>query len=480
MKRFFALFLACMLFITAACAEDYTVAEKLYKQLWAGSGFSGTLSVEIDSPAFKTARPITAEADYIYVREEEGVEPEHRLDLTLMDGENATSAAYAQLKNGKLSFQADVLSPDWFTLDTAAHTEAAEQAVQEAISQTGAPALSQLLMAGASALRDNTELQDALEPYLTRIDVWIEGYRQDAVLSKLKDDTTVMQVNYLLNPSAIKAQVKQLVVDVLNDETILPLLADAMGMENAEIYLNPALQDWYFESVDSLPFPGDLTLSRTLAMTGETVELHLSLPMYDAQAGVITLSYDRTRGEGDLPEDNTLRMESAEKVVELLWQEYSSMTGVKVMQGTLSSQPAQDFAVDEGAESLAVSFTLKQSVAETMDQEGRDVYTCEYALSLTPAEGSAVTFEETEIALNAQFISKQLKSAATGVTAQLHVTTGETAVKLAFDGASRKKWTPEAIPQGAAIASFADEPIAQLLPGAALRGMAVLSAFIAE
>ena len=479
MKRFFALLLACIMLCTCAFAEDYTVAEKLYKQLWAGSGFSGTLSVEIDSPAFKTVRPITAEADYIYVREEEGVEPEHRLDLMLMDGENTTSAAYAQLKKGSISFQADVLSPDWFTLDTAAHAETAEQAVQDAISQTGAPGLSQLLLAGASALRDNDKLLSALEPYLTRIDVWIEGHRQDAVLSKLNDET-VMQVNYLLNPAAIKAQVKQLVVDVLNDETLLPLLAQAMGEENAETYLNPALQSWYFEAVDSLPFPGDLTLSRTLAMTGETIELHLSLPMYDAQAGVITLSYDRTRGEGDLPEDNTLRMESAEKVIELLWQEYSSMTGVKVVQGTLSSQPAQDFAVDEGAESIAVSFTLKQSVSETLDQEGRDVYTCEYALTLAPAEGSSVTFEETEIALNAQFISKQLKSAATGVTALLHVTTGETAVKLSFDGASRKKWEPEAIPQGIAIASFADEAIAQLLPDAALRGLAVLSAFTTE
>jgi len=156
------------------------------------------------------------------------------------------------------------------------------------------------------------------------------------------------------------------------------------------------------------------------------------------------------------------------------------MTGVKVMQGTLSSQPAQDFAVDEGAESLAVSFTLKQSVAETMDQEGRDVYTCEYAISLAPAEGSTIAFDETEITLNAQFVSKQLKSAATGVTMQLNITTGETAVKIGFDGASRKKWEPEAIPQGTAIASFADEAIAQFLPGAAIRGLAVLSGFMAE
>ena len=389
-----------------------------------------------------------------------------------MDGENATSAAYAQLKNGALSFQADVLSPDWFTLDTADHAEAAVQAVQEAIRQTGAPSLAQLIMSGASALRDNADLMEALEPYLTRIDLWIEGYRQDAVLSKLADDTTVMQVNYLLNPAAIKAQVKQLVVDVLNDEPLLPLLAQAMGEENAEKYLNPALQDWYFEAVDSLPFP--------LAMTGETIELHLSLPLYDAQAGVITIAYDRMRGEGDLPEEHTLRLESADRVISIIWQEYSSMTGVQVMQGTLTSQPAQDFAVDEGAETISIAFTLKQSTSETLDQEGRDVYTCEYAVSLAPAEGSTITFDETEISLNAQFVSKQLKSAATGVTMQLNIAAGETAVKLGFDGASRKKWEPEIIPQGTVIASLADEAIAQLLPGAAIRGLAVLSGFMAE
>ena len=481
MKRFFALLIACMLFVTAACAEDYTVAEKLYKQLWAGSGFSGTLSVEIDSPAFQTSRPVTLNADYIYVREAEGVIPEHRLDLTLLDGEKATSAAYLQLREGTLSFQADVLSPDWFAFSTAAHTATAAEKLAQAADQTGAPALSQLLLAGAAAVRDNTELANALEPYLTRIDLWIEGYRQDAVLSKLDEETTVMQVHYLLTPAAIKAQVKQLVVDVLNDEKLLPLLAQEMTEEQAALYLNPVLQNWYFDAVDALPFPGDLTLSRTLALTGETLELHLSLPMYDAQAGVVTLSYDRTQGAGDLPDENVIRLESADKVIALTWQEYSSMTGVQVMQGTLTSQPVQDFSVDETtSQTIAVGFTLKRSVSETMDQEGRDVYTCDYALTLAPQEGSDLTFEETELSMSAQFISKPVKSAATGVTAQLSVAKGDTSVSLRFDGASRKKWEPEAVPQGTLITGWTDEAVAALLPGAAIRGLAVLSGFLAE
>lgn len=42
-------------------AEDYTVAGKLVKQLWAGSGFSATVSVEIaakeGTQAMSTLKP---------------------------------------------------------------------------------------------------------------------------------------------------------------------------------------------------------------------------------------------------------------------------------------------------------------------------------------------------------------------------------------------------------------------------------------
>ena len=480
MKRLLALLTACLMLFSCACAEDYNTAEKLYKQLWAGSGFSGTLKLEVTSKTFTTSQPVTADVDYIYVRADEGETPAHRLDLTLMNGENAISAAYAQLKDGKLSFQADVLSPDWFVISPDARSTAAAETVGNALGQTGMPQLASTLLMGAYALNGNDELIAALEPYRTRIDVWIEGYRQDAVLSKLGDDTMVMQVNYVLTPAAIKAQVKQLVVDLLNDEKVLPLLAQAMDEETASLYLNPALQDWYFEAVDSLPFPGDLTLSRTLAMTGETLDLHLSLPLYDAQTGVVTLSYDRTHGGGDLPEENIIRMETNEQLMTLTYQEYSSMTGVKVMQGTLVAEPAEGFAVEDSAEAVAVAFTLKLGEAQTRDENDRDVYTCDFALTLAPAEGGTVDFDETEITFTARFDSAQLKSAATNVTAQMHITSGETVLKLDFEGASRKKWEPEAIPQGIELTSLAQPEIASLLPGALLRTTAVLQPFLAQ
>lgn len=480
MKRFLALLMACLLAFSAASAQEMTMAEKLYKQLWAGSGFSGTLTALIDTKAFRTSKPLSADVDYIYVRTNDDTPEEHRLDVKLQNDGNALSAVSAQLKEGRLAFQADVLSPDWFILNTSAQTEAASEAVEKAVSRTGTPALARLLLMGAAAVNGNAALKDALESYLTRVDVWIEGYRQDAVLNKLEDGTTVMQVHYVLTPAAIKAQVKQLVVDMLNDEKTLALLAEAIGEENAQLYLNPALQSWYFDAVDALPFPGDMTLSRTLAMTGETVDLHLSLPMYDAQTGVATVSYDRTRAEGDLPEENVIRLQTAERDVCLTYQTYSSMTGVQVMQGTLVSQPVQDFAVEEEEQIISAAFTLKMGTSTMLDEQGRNVYACEYALTAAPAEGGTVDFDEIEIALNASFVSKQMTTAATGVTAQLDVKSGENHVNLTFDGASRKKWTPEAVPGGVEIDSFAQPAFAQLLPGALLRTTEVLKPFVAE
>ena len=82
-----------------------------------------------------------------------------------------------------------------------------------------------------------------------------------------------------------------------------------------------------------------MTIGRTVSLEGDTLELHLSLPLYDAEGGEVTLRYDRTRGEGDLPDDNTISLESGLRAISLTYQEYSSMTGVRVIQGTLTSEP---------------------------------------------------------------------------------------------------------------------------------------------
>lgn len=508
MKRFLCLLmcLTCLLLPAAhaseANGEDYTVAGKLIKQLWAGSGFSATVSVEVaakeGTQAMSTLKPIVMDVSYIYVRPTATETAEHRADVVLMDGENALSAAHAQLKDGALAVQADVISPDWYSFGEAPLQEGEAEAGadllvqlgESLLAQTGMPALASFAGQAAALLHGADGLEDVLESYLIRMDLWIEGYRQNAVLDKLEDGTTTMSVYYDVPPVAIKSQAKQMVLDLLSDQVTLARLQEAAGEELSQLLLNPSLQSYYFSAIDALPLASNMTIGRTVSLEGDTLELHLSLPLYDAEGGEVTLRYDRTRGEGDLPDDNTISLESDLRAISLTYQEYSSMTGVRVIQGTLTSEPrgTEAFTVEEGApadaqKTLALSFSLKQEESETKDDELRDVYTYDATLNLeSEGEGDAyVAIPATEITLASTFVSKELKSAATDMEAT--VTLGGDAwdqtYTVTITGRSRQKWEPEELsPDRIYVSRMTETDVTSLLPGAALRFAALMADFL--
>ena len=508
MKRFLCLLmcLTCLLLPAAhaseADGEDYTVAGKLIKQLWAGSGFSATVSVEVaakeGTQAMSTLKPIVMDVSYIYVRPTATETAEHRADVVLMDGENALSAAHVQLKDGALAVQADVISPDWYSFGEAPLQEGEAEAGadllvqlgESLLAQTGMPALASFAGQAAALLHGADGLEDVLESYLIRMDLWIEGYRQNAVLDKLEDGTTTMSVYYDVPPVAIKSQAKQMVLDLLSDQVTLARLQEAAGEELSQLLLNPSLQSYYFSAIDALPLASNMTIGRTVSLEGDTLELHLSLPLYDAEGGEVTLRYDRTRGEGDLPDDNTISLESDLRAISLTYQEYSSMTGVRVIQGTLTSEPrgTEAFTVEEGVpadaqKTLALSFSLKQEESETKDDELRDVYTYDATLNLeSEGEGDAyVAIPATEITLASTFVSKELKSAATDMEAT--ITLGGDAwdqtYTVTITGRSRQKWEPEELsPDRIYVSRMTETDVASLLPGAALRFAALMADFL--
>ena len=508
MKRFLCLLmcLTCLLLPAAhaseANGEDYTVAGKLIKQLWAGSGFSATVSVEVaakeGTQAMSTLKPIVMDVSYIYVRPTATETAEHRADVVLMDGENALSAAHAQLKDGALAVQADVISPDWYSFGEAPLQEGEAEAGadllvqlgESLLAQTGMPALASFAGQAAALLHGADGLEDVLESYLIRMDLWIEGYRQNAVLDKLEDGTTTMSVYYDVPPVAIKSQAKQMVLDLLSDQVTLARLQEAAGEELSQLLLNPSLQSYYFSAIDALPLASNMTIGRTVSLEGDTLELHLSLPLYDAEGGEVTLRYDRTRGEGDLPDDNTISLESELRAISLTYQEYSSMTGVRVIQGTLTSEPrgTDAFTVEEGApadaqKTLVLSFSLKQEESETKDDELRDVYTYDATLRLeSEGEGDAyVTIPATEVTVSSSFVSKELKSAATDMEAT--VTLGgdgwDQTYTVTVTGRSRQKWDPEPLsPDRVYVSQMTEADVAALLPGAALHFATLMGEYL--
>ncbi|MBE5802321.1 MAG: hypothetical protein E7319_08550 [Clostridiales bacterium] len=477
-KQWFALvaLLLCLTLVFPALAaegEDYTMAGKLLKQLWAGSGFSGTLELAVSAAdgaqdVWVTKQPVLIDWDYIYVRPAENRLAEHRADLNLMDGENAVAEAHFQFRDGALAAQSPLLGDDWFRV-TVDHLFAADQntvegnlaaqvapAVADLLERSGMPALIELILPQLlSRQEQSTDVDKVMDAMSLRMDLWFEGHRQNAVLGKLDDDTTTVEMNYRVTPANIKAQLKQMVLDVLSDNAMLESLSALMDPEMAALFLNPELQPYYFEAIDALPLSGDLTLCRKVDMQGNTVLLELSLPFYDAKGGSMTLNYSRESGRGDLPATNTITLDGGEQSMTLTYLEYSSMTDVTVYQGTFAveDRSVEGFAVQpDGAvtELPSVAFTLRRQEEERVEDNDQNVYQISLQLSLEPdpQAKSAASFEPLDISLEGTFTSRTLKTAATEADLQLTIS-GESrpqVIELRFQGETRRQWEVEALP----------------------------------
>lgn len=505
----------CLSLITSALAAqvDYTMAYKLFRQLASGSGFSGTLEVALSAneavqgEALVTQKPFLIDWDYIFVCPTNETLPQHRLDATLMDGETAVTEAHLQLLDGVLAVRSPLIGEEWMRvavedlLQPAAQGDSTLSAqmlpdVHNALKASGMPALLKLavpmlLRVQGFADKDQQEaLESVVEKMSLRMDLWIEGYRQDAQLGRLEDGSAIITVTYQVPPANIKAQASQLVLDVLSDDTVRQTLAGYLDLQTTALLLNPEYQPYYFAAIDALPLSGDLILSRTLDMHGETVALHLSLPFYDAEGGSLTLRYDRERGEGDLPDTNTFTMESGDRSAEISYLTYRSMTDVTVYQGTFTVMDlsADSFSVkpDEEARPLPdVAFTLRRQAAQTREDGDLNVYTDDWQLQMSPNPNglSPDAFLPFTVQTNSRFASKTPQTSATKAEINVKISGEERpqVVELNFAGETRRQWQVEEIPQNATdLLTLTGEGLESLLANLLTQGGKAVSFFLSS
>lgn len=492
-----------------AAQPEYTMAGKLIKQLWAGSGFSGTLEVELTAnpaaagEAWVTQQPFLINWDYIYVRPTAAAEAQHRVNATLMNGETPVSEAHFRLCDGEVALSSPLLGENWWkiglnrllrsTAETEQGTLAAQltPGVEEALGMSGMPSVLRLLLPQLLYWQDHQDTLGAvLEQMMLRMDLWIEGYRQDAVLERTEDGTALVTVSYQVSPASIKAQAKQMVLDILTHEEDRAALAAAMDEELAALLLNPAYQPYYFAAIDQLPLTGEMTLRRTVDMQGQTAALHLSMPFYDPQGGAVTLKYDRERGVGDLPDTNTITVENQLRSMALSYLTYRSLTDVTVWQGTfkVTDTGAEAFAVQpEGEEKWLpeVAFTLSQQTGETREEGDINVQTVNLQLQLEPDPNgkNPDAFLPVQLQLNGRFSSRTPQTSAT--TAELTLTvSGEErpqTATLRFTGETRRQWAVEELPaEMTDLLSLSGAGLEDLLATLLTEGGETLSFFVSN
>ena len=457
-KRLWAMLLAALILFAglANAAETITNAEKLWKQLEAGSGFSADWSLDIADQNGNTIlkKPFEGSMTYIYIRpDNEDEEAAGELCVTIADDEGTPIDAAFYAEKGENYLRSSLLGDTWYRLptgnkedeDLTDHTKGTMNAI---LSQIGMPSIVKLGISAARGFQQSADLNNALDQLAIETDIWLESYRNSTVLGKTDDGKSILTVSYAIPAQAIKTQLKELIQDVLSDSAVRTIMIDALNLQTAQKYLDSDYLSFYQDAIDALPLSGEALLERTVYISGGTAKLYLSLPLYDAVAGECVISYNQQCGRADEPDEMTITLESGIRSVLISFQQYESMTGVSVLQGEFYSDPVGN----SEEKSLSFGYVLTGSHQQDMSADSRSVYTAKWSLLVIPLVGGNDEYQvpNMQMDLTADFISGASQKAATEINAALIVGGDdlENQITLTLNGKSRKKWEVESIGDG--------------------------------
>lgn len=304
MKRWIACLMACMLaaFALNAWAAEYTLDEKLIKQVKDGSGLKVTVKMDKTGGSFTSLDAQTnlalnallpgAELSLRFLRGVGTIKGMQDLEITLTKGgeplagmrslrdtqfESLTSSllggiTYADVRGGG-ALMAMLLDQDpaWPPLEGV---------------------LLKLLLAESTW---QTAANRKLDAYQLKLSLWLQGFTQTETV-RAEDNTLRTRVLVSVPAAQLKNQIKQLLVDMFNDAELLSLLSRELNGREAAAFLQPGMLNGFFSSLDLLPLSGNIISERVMDNLGTLVENRIILPMGGAR-GIRQIDYVYTAGE---------------------------------------------------------------------------------------------------------------------------------------------------------------------------------------
>lgn len=298
MKRRIAWLLAALVTALAlpALAAEYTLDEKIYKQVKDGSGLKATVTFEKTGGAFSvldTAANAAVNAllpgSELTLRYLRGVGTLKGLEelevLLLRGGKQAVDVRY--LKGAQFEQLTSSL------LGGIRYLDARDGGVLLALITGQDPVWPPVegLLFKLSTAESTWQAAAArkLEAYSVKLSLWLQPFTQTETV-RGADNRLQTRVTVSVPAPQLKAQIKQLLLDAYADTELLALLSQEMDGRQAAAYLQPGMLNGFFQALDGLPLSGSLVSERLLDAQGQILENRLLLPMGGAR-GIRQVSY---------------------------------------------------------------------------------------------------------------------------------------------------------------------------------------------
>lgn len=439
MKRFLCL-MAClalvMCSVSAWAEEDYSLTEKLQRQIEFGNGVKGAMIISADGESDWAKMLSALNGTEIQIR---GIKDQNsdrfQVYLYAVDGEE--QVALTRLYGSEQAlYLSSVLLPE-LVLSYPIPDDMLGSLLPETENVSWYSA-AVALMSLPETSRNATFLP-VLEPYYAALELWLADYAAEPKVNQQSGGDTVMTVRYEIPAEDVKAQLKALVQMALQDEAMTSALGALMTDEQKFTYLTPGLMYYYEAAIDAMALEGSIVLERDLSTMGESVSTAVQLPM-PLSTGWQTLELEQS-AEGMnvslLGETGSISLVMEKATTTALSGAYSGV--VRVTPGT------------DDAQAVAVAFDLSRVTSHSVDDDTREHDVCTWKLSLQPddavqGEEGYLTFEPITLEAMTHIHSKSAKRNATTLEVTFRYAQGADSFALAGSVKTASPWVLDDLP----------------------------------
>ena len=436
MKRLLALLLTAVLLLGTlpAFAAEYTLDEKLYKQVKDGSGLKITLKTQKTGGAFSVLdAPTNAMLGALLPGAELAVR--YLRGVGTMKGQEETELVLT--KNGQTLFDLRHLADSQFEQLTSSLFGAtryvdrrdggALMALITGQDPTWPPVEGVLLKLNTAESTWQGAVARKLDAYSVKLTVWMQAFtKTETIYDAAQNPQT--RITVTVPAAQLKAQVKQMLLDMYSDAELLALLNQELNAREAAAYLQPAMMNSFFQTLDLLPLTGDLVSQRLLNAAGEVIENRLTLPLGGARGlsrALYTYTLKETGAQTEIVLEYTKTNPQNQKgAVTALVFEGGQTAGSNEFsyRGTLSIQPepgSDAFTVDsaEGDVPARVyAFNLLYAPEDEVVDQAASSSSRDFALTLRIAPQGEAQMAAQSIKANVKLTSRLNSRSATYFT----------------------------------------------------------------
>lgn len=459
LTRFLCLTLCLLLGASSALAADYTLPEKMQRQVEFGSGVRGavTLAVSGGEDWLDPLLPFTgSDLQLRYIT----VDGQFQGQLYAVDDQQrqrALTQVYGD--DTHLYLRTDLLP------DTVLYLPIGGDLMDILLRGDGQNPTLYSLAQQLFSISDTVWARDwepALEPYTAALDLWLNDFAMEPSVLPAENGSSTLLIRHEIPAQALKDCMKDLAAMFSQDAALHALLEPLLSAEQIALYLNPTLLYYYDAVIDALPLEGTLHMERSMSTLGEAQSATLSLPLPENEYGWSGLTCELT------PDETSVTLVGADQSITLVARETVSLTDNTTWRGVFRYLPA------EGTP-LSAAFSLNKKTSRYAEEDGRSHELTEWTFTADPdlshlaeddpARADYAEFEQIVMTLSTHYYSREQQRDPTNLEILFSAVMPTFTVDLGATLRTTNPWALSDLPRddASAILELTPERIAGLL-----------------